>query len=85
MADWEMHKKIPIQVSKLVKKVVSIIKTFARLISTFKTYECPIVSISQEFAFVIPHDAGDDLLVQIRLPGGNRLIKGLKRLRFRQQ
>jgi hypothetical protein len=28
MADWEMQKKIPIQVSILIKNVVFIIKTF---------------------------------------------------------
>jgi hypothetical protein len=39
----------------------------------------------QKFAFMIPNHAGDDLLVQICLFGGNRRIKGLKRFRFRQQ
>jgi len=34
---------------------------------------------------MIPNDAGDDLLVQICLFGGNRRIKGLKRFRFPKQ
>ena len=45
MADWETQKIIPIQVSKLIRNSVSITKFLARVISSFKTYECPIVSL----------------------------------------
>jgi hypothetical protein len=42
MADWDMQKKIPIQVSKLINTVVSIEKALRPINFLSKIYECPI-------------------------------------------